>query len=50
MEEQKKIEEMNQTQQTLWFVNKIIFCYEGETHKGNDSKRKQHLLQHKKTQ
>ena len=24
-----------------------LFCYEEETHIGNDSKRKQHFLQHK---
>ena len=38
MEEQMEIEEMNQTQQPLWLVNNILFCY--------DSKRKQHFLQH----
>ena len=45
MEDQKEIEEMNQIQQPTWLVN-ILFCYEGETHTGNDNKRKQHL-QHK---
>ena len=29
-------------------VKNIIFCYEGETHVGNDSGRKQHFLHHKK--
>ena len=28
-------------------VNHILFCYEVETHTGNDSERKQHFLQHK---
>ena len=40
MEEQKEIEEMNLTQQPPWLVNNILFCYEGETHTGNESKRK----------
>ena len=31
MEEQKEIEEINQTQQPSWLV-KILFCSEGETH------------------
>ena len=47
MEEQKNIEEMNQTQQTPWLVNNILFSYEGETHTGNNSERKQHFLKHK---
>ena len=44
MEEQKEIEEMNQTQQPPWLV-KIIFCNDGEKHKGNDNVKKQHFLQ-----
>ena len=47
MEEQKEIEEKKQTQQPPWLVNNITFYYEGKTHKRNDSKRKQHFLQHK---
>ena len=43
MKEQKKIEETNQTQQPQWLVNNILFCYEGETHTGNDSERKQEV-------
>ena len=35
---------MNQTQQTLWLVNNILFCYEGKKHTKNKSKRKQHFL------
>ena len=42
MEEQKKLEEMNQTQQPPWLVNNILFCYDREKHPGNDSKKKQH--------
>ena len=47
MEEQKDIEEMNQTKQPPWLLNNKLFFYEGEMHTGNDSKRKQHFLQHK---
>ena len=47
MEEQKEIEEMKQTQQPLWLVNNILFCYEKETHTENVSEIKQHFLQHK---
>ena len=47
MEEQKEIEEMNQTQRTPWLVNNILFSYEGERHMGNNSERKQYFLQHK---
>ena len=47
MEEQKEIEEINQTQQPLCLVNNILFCYEGETHTGNGNENKQHFLQHK---
>ena len=47
MEEKKEIKEMNQTQQPPWLVNNILFCYEVETHMGNESERKQHFLQHK---
>ena len=46
MGEQKEIEEMNQTQQPLWLVNNILFCFEGDKHTGNESERKQ-FLQHK---
>ena len=46
MEEQKEVEEMNQTQQSPWLVYNILFCYKGETRMGNDSERKQHFLQH----
>ena len=46
MEEQKEIEEMNQTQQPSWLVNNILFCYEGEKHTSNDSKKKQHKGSH----
>ena len=28
-------------------VNNILFCYEGDKLTGNESERKQHLLQHK---
>ena len=38
---------MNQTQQSPWLLNNIIFCYDGEKHTGNDSERKQNFLQHK---
>ena len=31
---------------TPWMVNNIIFCYDREKHTGNDSKRKQHFLEH----
>ena len=34
------IEEMNQLQQPPWLVY-ILCCYEGETHTGNGSERKQ---------
>ena len=47
MKEQKEIEKMNQTQQTPWLVNNILFCYEGEIHTGNDREKKHHFLQHK---
>ena len=47
MEEQKEIKDMNQTQQPPWLVINILFCYEGETHTGNDSERKQPFLQRK---
>ena len=40
MEEQNEIEKMNQKQQPPWLANNILFCYEGETHTGNDSERK----------
>ena len=33
--------------QPLWLINNILFYYEGETHTGNDSERKQHFFQHK---
>ena len=42
-----EIEEMNQTQQLPWLVNNVLFCYEGDKHTGNQSKRKQHFLYHK---
>ena len=45
MEEQREIEEMNQTQQSLWLENNI--CYDGEKYTRNDSERKQHFLKHK---
>ena len=48
MEEQKEIEEMNQTQQPPWLVNNILFCYEEETHTLNDSQRKQHFYNTKR--
>ena len=48
MDEQKEIEEMNQTQQPPLLVNNILFYYEGKTHTGNDNKRMQHFLQHKR--
>ena len=38
MGEQMEIEEMNQTQQSLWLVNNILFCYEGEKHTGSERK------------
>ena len=47
MGKQMKIEEMNQTQPP-WLVNNILFCYEGEKHTGNESKKKDHLLQNKR--
>ena len=39
MEEQKEMEEMNQTQLPLWLVNNIIFYYDREKHTGNDSEK-----------
>ena len=39
MGEQIEIEEMNQTQQPLWLVNNILFCYEGEKHTRNESEK-----------
>ena len=39
---QEEIEDMNQTKEPPWLVN-ILFCYEGETHTGNDSEIKQHF-------
>ena len=36
MEQQKEIEEMKTTKQPSQLVNNILFCYEGETHTGND--------------
>ena len=30
-------------------INNILFCYEGDKHIGNESERKQHFLQQKKT-
>ena len=47
MGEQKEIEEMNQTQPPPWLVNNMLFCYESDKHTGNESKKKQHFLQHK---
>ena len=47
MGEQKKIEEINQTQPSPLLVNDILFCYEGDKHTGNESEKKQHFLQHK---
>ena len=47
MDEQKEIEQMNQIQQPSWLINNIIFCYDREKQTGNDSERKQHILQHK---
>ena len=35
---EQEIEEMNQTQPPPLLVNNILFCYEGETHIGNNSK------------
>ena len=46
MGELVEIEEMNQTQLLSWLLSNILFCYEGEN-TGNESKRKQHFLQHK---
>ena len=37
-----EIEEMNQTQPSLWLVNYILNCYEGD--------KQQHFLQHKRKQ
>ena len=45
MEKQKEIKEMNQTKQPPWLINNILFCYEEETHMGNDNVKKQHFLQ-----
>ena len=28
---------MNQTQQSPWLVNDILFCYEGDKHTGKES-------------
>ena len=47
MGEQIEIEEMNQTQQPLWLVNNIFFCYEGDKYTRNENEKKQHFLQHK---
>ena len=33
--------------QLLWLIDNILFCYDGEKHTGNDSERKQQFLQHK---
>ena len=38
---------MNETQQTPWLINSIIFCYNAEKHTGNDNKKKQHFFQQK---
>ena len=43
----EQIEKMNQTQQPPWLVDNILFCYEGDKHTRNESKRKQHFLKHK---
>ena len=40
---------MSHTQPPPWLVNKISFHSEGETHTGNDSKRKQHFTTQRKT-
>ena len=32
MWEQMETEDMNQTQQSPWLVNNILFCYEGDKH------------------
>ena len=40
--------EMEETQQPTWLVSNILFCYEGDNHTRNQSKKKQHFLQHKK--
>ena len=37
---------MNQTQQTQWLVNNILFYYECDKHTENESEKKQHFLQH----
>ena len=42
-----EIKEMNQIQQPPWLVNNILFCNECDKHTGNESKRKEYLLQHK---
>ena len=47
MGEQLELEDMNQTQQSSWLVNNILFYYEGEKQTRSESKRKQHFLQHK---
>ena len=33
--------------QSPWLVSNILFCYEGETHTGNNSERKQYFVQHR---
>ena len=47
MEEQKEIEEMNQTQQPPRLVSNILLCYEGGKRTGNDNESMQNFLQHK---
>ena len=39
---------MNQIQQPPVLVNNLLFCYEGETHTGSDSERKQHFYNKEK--
>ena len=34
-----EVEEIKQTQQPQWLVNTILFCYEGDKHTGNESKK-----------
>ena len=38
---------MRKEKTAAWLVNNILFSYEGETHMGINSERKQHFLQHK---
>ena len=50
MEEQREIEEMNETLQSSWLVNNILFSIEGEKHTGKDGEKKTALTTQRKSQ